>query len=265
MRSGIRSTLCSATRPIGRARSGVVCGFCVIALLSGCGSNRADPFEPVNRFIFGFNGALDRYAVKPAADIYVKVMPWQIRNGIGNFFKNLVYLNVIANDFLQGDVDQGLRDAARMGVNTTVGIAGVFDVATGWGLPANQNDLGITFGKWGFAPGPYLVLPLFGPSTLRDSPSYLMEAVLIPLFWFDIPCYVTAPMTVTGIVDARARSDFIFRFRDETALDPYVFTRAAFLQYRAARIRGPEAPPPEDFYDEEMDSPTQPASEPVEP
>ena len=107
--------------------------------------------------------------------MYVKVIPKPIRSGIGNGFDNLIYFNVVFNDFLQAKWGQGLGDFGRMAANSTIGIGGIFDVATRWGLPSHDNDFGITLGKWGLGPGPYLVLPLLGPSSLRDAPGLAME------------------------------------------------------------------------------------------
>ena len=143
-----------------------------LAGLTGCAStgSKVDPWEKSNRFFYQANDSLDRYALKPLADGYVKVVPQPVRNGIGNGFANLEYGNVILNDFLQARWNQGWSDSGRMLVNSTVGIAGFFDVATPLGLPSHDNDFGITLGKWGAKPGPYLVLPLFGPSSVRDAP-----------------------------------------------------------------------------------------------
>ncbi len=155
-----------------------------VSLCGGCAGNPSnpDPWEKANRFIYNVNDGFDRAALKPAADAYVKVVPQPIRQGIGNGFDNLVYLNVIINDFLQAKWGQGLGDSGRMAANSIVGIGGIFDVATKWGLPAHQNDFGITLGKWGVKPGPYLVLPLFGPSSLRDVSGLLVEYVATPTF-----------------------------------------------------------------------------------
>jgi len=239
-----------------------------VSLCGGCAGNPSnpDPWEKANRFIYNVNDGFDRVALKPASDAYVKVVPEPIRTGIGNGFDNLVYLNVIVNDFLQAKWGQGLGDSGRMAANSIVGIGGIFDVATKWGLPAHQNDFGITLGKWGVKPGPYVVLPLFGPSTLRDAPGLLVEYVCTPISYLDLPLGVTLPLGTADIIDARSRADFIMRFRNDTALDPYVFTRDAYLQYRDARIHeGKPAPAAEQsIYDTDTDSgpATTPASRP---
>jgi phospholipid-binding lipoprotein MlaA len=242
-----------------------------VALCGGCANGPPnDPWEKTNRFIYNVNDGFDRAALKPAADAYVKVVPKPIRTGIGNGFDNLVYLNVILNDLLQAKWGQGLGDAGRMATNSVIGIGGVFDVATPWGLPAHQNDFGVTLGKWGAKPGPYLVLPLFGPSTLRDAPGLLVEYLATPTSYLDLPLIVTVPLGATDIIDARSRADVVVRFRNDTAIDPYVFTRDAYLQYRDSRIHeGKPAASDQSIYDADADTnpvtapaTTQPQSKP---
>ena len=240
-----------------------------VSLCGGCASGpyNPDPFEKTNRLIFKFNDELDRFALKPAADVYVKVIPKPIRTGIGNGFDNLIYFNVICNDFLQGKWGQGLGDVGRMAVNSTVGIGGILDVASHWGLPAHENDLGITLGKWGAGPGPYLVLPLLGPSSLRDAPGLAMEYAATPTTWLYLPIQISIPLYVVDIVDLRSRLGSVERFRNAAAIDPYVFTREAYLQYRDAKIHEGKPPTEQNFYDEDSDTAptaTQPASRPGE-
>jgi phospholipid-binding lipoprotein MlaA len=230
----------------------VILILCCLAALTGCaGSNPVDPYENTNRAIYNFNTGLDRFVLKPMADGYVKFIPPFIRTPLGNAFDNMDYLNVVLNDFLQGKTGQGLGDAGRMAVNSTVGIGGFFDVATGWGLPVHDNRFGNTLGLWGCGAGPYLVLPLFGPSCLRDAPGLGVATITDPVFWLFPPWYVSFPLFVAGTVDARSRSDFIVKFRDEAAIDPYVFTRQAYLQYRENQIHEGRPTTQEDIYDED--------------
>lgn len=228
-----------------------------VSLCGGCasGPHNPDPWQKANRAIYNVNEGIDRVALKPVADAYVKVIPKFIRTGIGNGFDNLTYFNVIGNDLLQAKWDQGLGDAGRMAVNSTIGIGGIFDVATGWKLPAHENDFGITLGKWGAGPGPYLVLPLLGPSTVRDAPRYVVEYFATPTTYLDLPYKITIPLGATYLIDGRSRADTVVRFRNDTALDPYVFTRDAYLQYRDARIHeGKAAAPDQSIYDTDEDS-----------
>jgi phospholipid-binding lipoprotein MlaA len=229
-----------------------------MGLCSGCaaGPNPADPWEKTNRSIYNFNEGLDRVALKPLADGYVKVIPKPIRTGIGNGFDNLDYFNVVCNDVLQNKWRQGLGDFGRFAVNSTVGVAGIFDVATGWSLPAHENDLGITFRKWGANPGPYVVLPFLGPTTATDSSGLVGKYLADPLTWLNPPLVVTIPLYTTGAIDLRSRYDTLVRFRNESAVDPYTFTREAYLQYRDQKSReGKPAPATgPSLYDEDDDT-----------
>lgn len=237
--------------------------WCLLMLMvgTGCATRRdpVDPWVPTNRKIDGFNMAVDRAVVRDVSRGYAKHVPEPVRTGVNNFFDNLTYLNVILNDYLQGNFAQGWRDTERMAVNTTVGILGVRDVATKWGRPRNGNDFGITLGKWGFKPGPYVVLPVFGPSTVRDVPGIVVARVTNPMFWINPPLEVSIPMDVTSFVDQRSRLEPQIQAR-ERALDPYAFTRDAYLQYREAKIRGTAVPAAADsLYEEDAAPATQPA------
>ena len=244
-------------------RIAVLCAGCTLITLSGCatGHGNIDPFEKTNRFFYNFDDGLDRVLLKPLADFYVKVVPEPIRNGLSNGFSNLGYGDVILNDFLQAKWQQGLGDAARMAVNSTIGIAGFFDVASGWGLPSHQNDFGITLGKWGAGPGPYLVLPLLGPTTVRDAPDFLTASLTSPIRWVNPPLYVTVPLGTVQAANARSRVESALRFRNATAIDPYVFTRNAYLQYRDHLINEGKKPVDQSIYDEEPEG--APSSAPV--
>jgi phospholipid-binding lipoprotein MlaA len=227
------------------------------SLCGGCASGPAnvDPWEKTNRFFYQFNDVLDRLALKPLADGYVKVIPKPIRNGIGNGFDNLTYFDVVVNDLLQAKWGQGLGDFGRMAVNSTIGIGGIFDVASRWHLPSHDNDFGITLGKWGLGPGPYLVLPLLGPSCLRDAPRYAVEYAATPTSYICVPLEISAPLYVLYLVDLRSRFDIVVRFRNAAAIDPYVFTRTAYFQYRDSQIHEGKPPAEQNIYDEDSDTP----------
>lgn len=231
----------------------------IVGLISGCattpdGERNVDPFETVNRDIYQFNRDFDRAFLKPVADAYVEVTPQIIRTSVSNFFDNIGYLNVILNDFLQGKARQGFWDTSRFVLNSTVGLAGLFDVATAMGLEEHDEDFGQTLGVWGAGSGPYLMLPILGPSTVRDAPGIPVTAVTSPLFYVD-QVAVTAPVGALGAVDARARAIGAFRFIEEAALDPYVFTREAYLQRRTFLIYDGNPPRPKFFdeFDEEFE------------
>src|SRR4051812_24554260 len=241
----------------GRLRAVVL--IAVVLVCGGCAQNPAnpDPWEKANRVFFVFDGGLDRYAFEPVAKAYVKVIPKPIRVGIGNGFDNLGYGDVIVNDFLQGRWKLGFQDAARMGINSTIGVAGIFDVATKWGLKSHENDLGVTLGKWGLGPGPYLVLPLFGPSTFRDAPDIGFSLLMDPTFWLDLPLSISLPLAAADAVDTRARETGAIRFVNSAALDPYVFTRELYLRHRQELIHpGVPATQPGLYDDDEGGRPT---------
>src|SRR5687767_13537595 len=223
----------------------------LVMMVSGCAvpPDNPDPYEPMNRFFFDLNEGLDKVILKPAPDVYVKVVPRPIRTGVGNFLDNLGYGNVIVNDLLQGKFDQGFKSTVRMAGNSTFGFFGVLDVAEMWGLPKRSNDFGITWGKWRAGPGPYLVLPLYGPSSVRDLAGRPVSMVTNPLFWVDVSSAVTIPLDVMNTAEKRANVQDVIDFRNQAALDPYVFTREAYLQRRAALINGEKAGPGENFYD----------------
>jgi phospholipid-binding lipoprotein MlaA len=235
-------------------------------LLGGCtGSNPRDPFEQTNRFFYDFNDGLDKVALKPLSDVYIAVLPEQVRTGLGNAFDNLGYGNVILNDLLQGKWDQGGGDATRMAVNSIIGIGGLFDVASAWGLPARDNDFGITLGKWGVPAGPYVVLPLFGPNSARDVAAIPVAILTDPLTWVDPPLGARIPLGITKAADARSRADQALRFRAQAAIDPYVFTREAYLQYRESKIQEGKKAPEKDIYEEEEEPTTGPAASATQP
>jgi len=225
-------------------------------MLTGCAADHGniDPWEKTNRAFYNFDDGLDRVLLKPMADVYVKVIPQPIRTGLGNGFDNLAYGNVILNDFLQGKLQQGLNDTGRMAVNSTIGIAGFFDVESRWGMHSHENDFGITLGKWGVKPGPYLVLPLLGPMTLRDTPGIVVASVTNPVTWVNPPIGVTVSMGTVRAMDLRSRYDSALRFRNAAAVDPYVFTRTGYLQYRKNLIHEGKKPVDQSLYDEDPDA-----------
>ena len=152
--------------------------FLFALLLSGCATTANDPKDPwegFNRGTHKFNDVLDRAVMKPVAQGYVKVIPAFAREGVNNFYDNLEDINTSLQNFLQGKPKEGFSDAGRFLVNTVFGIFGLWDVATPLGLEKHYEDFGQTLGKWGVGPGPYLVLPFFGPSSLRDAPAKVVD------------------------------------------------------------------------------------------
>ena len=213
--------------------------------LGGCASmsnNPRDPFEGFNRGVFNFNDKVDQVALKPVAQAYRAVVPSVVQTGVGNFFGNLGDVWTGVNNILQGKVGDGVSDFMRFAVNSTIGIVGLLDISSEAGLPKHKEDFGQTLGKWGVASGPYVVLPLLGSSTIRDTAALPLD------FKGDLWSYkdpVSLRNTGTGIrlIDARASvldaSDLI----ESAALDRYSFIRDAYLQRRESRINdGGEAP-----------------------
>ena len=224
------------------------------------GSNPADPWESFNRKIFSFNEGLDQAVVRPVAVTYKTYTPELIQTGVSNFFGNLRDLWSAVNSALQAKPGDALENTGRFLINTTVGIYGVFDVATHLGLQRHSEDLGQTLGRWGVGTGPYLVLPLFGPSNVRDGLGLSVDsqANLINQV-SSIPERNT--LYVTRVVDLRAQLLPITDQVDKVALDKYSFTRDAYLQKRLNDVYDgdpPQAQDPSDEVDPGSPAPTKP-------
>lgn len=185
----------------------------------------ADPYEGFNRSMYGFNMGLDKYFLKPVADGYKFITPDFMQTGVTNFFNNLKGINVVLNDLLQGKFEQSASDLGRFTTNSTIGLLGLFDVASDLGLEQNVEDFGQTLAVWGVNQGPYLVLPVLGPTTVRDGGGIIFDKAANP------GTYVPGTGIIEGI-NERANAEGALNFIDEAALDPYVFTRESFLQYR---------------------------------
>ncbi len=231
----------------------VAAGWLVFTVLTGCattqpagpeGSNQ-DPFESVNRRIDRVNDVVDRTIAKPATDAYIAYTPQPVRNSVSNFFNNVVYPNVILNDFLQGKGAQGLEDSGRFLVNSTFGFLGIWDMATPLGLEAHDEDFGQTLGVWGMDESIYLVLPFIGPSTVRDLPNVGVSAVTNILFYVPNPYVI--PVALLGFLDYRAGLDEAVTLRDSTAVEPYLFTREAYRHHRRFLIHDGNPPVDENF------------------
>lgn len=212
-----------------------VAAFLVVAFcLAGCATsgNPRDPLEPVNRAVFSFNDGFDRAVAKPLAEGYRAAMPSFARTAVTNFFSNLEDLWIAFNDLLQGKPRKAVDDLARTLINTTVGIFGLFDVASEIGIEKRNEDFGQTLGRWGVASGPYLVLPFLGSSTLRDALGYGLfdsKADLVTRH-SDVPERNTA--FVLRVINLRANLLDASRIVEEAALDKYTFMRDAYLQRR---------------------------------
>jgi len=241
----------------GRGTTRLYTALLALLLLSGCASapkgQAYDPIEKVNRATFTFNDYFDRIVLKPLSEGYIAITPKEGRTMVSNFFDNATYADTIINDFLQGKGKQGVSDIGRLAVNTTVGIVGLFDPATSLGLDKHDEDFGQTLGVWGFGPGAYVVVPVYGPNTARDLPDLATGALTSAVFWsgFFLAPYVTIPVSVLSAADLRSRADNSIRFVNETALDPYVFTREAWVQHRSYLIYDGNLPVSDDDFSDE--------------
>lgn len=226
-------------------------------LLGGCAStpNRTagDPLEPMNRVVFQFNDALDQSVAVPIAKGYQKITPHPLRTAISNFFANLGDLGNIANELLQLKITDATSDLMRVAMNTTFGLGGLIDFATLAKLPKHHQDFGLTLGRWGMPAGPYLVLPVFGPSTLRDSAGLAVDVRFNPLNYAE-PAART-PLYVVQFVSVRSDLLGATTVLEQAALDKYSFVRDAYLQQRRSRL-GAGAPALPDYGDEDDASST---------
>lgn len=198
----------------------------------------SDPFESFNERMFWFNReVLDRFLLKPAATAWDFVMPDPVQRGIYNIFDNLAVVRRVVNNTLQLKFTGAGTELARFTINSTVGLAGFFDVARdAFGLQQSDEDTGQTFGVWGVGPGPYLVLPFLPPLTIRDGIGYAFDVAMTPYIYF-VPWYVNTGTTVTSTVNERSLNLDQFERVAETTVDLYGAVRNAYLQRRAAAIR----------------------------
>ncbi|MCB1889991.1 MAG: VacJ family lipoprotein [Rhodocyclaceae bacterium] len=218
--------------------------------VGGCASTPANPDDPLegyNRAVFRFNDRVDRAVLKPAAKTYDEFTPLPVRAGIGNFFGNLEDIWTGVNNLMQGKGADGLSDFARVVINSTLGILGVFDIATEMGLEKHDEDLGQTLGAWGVGEGPYFVLPIFGPSTVRDAAAKPVDLV-VNGGWIQGTMAQEASVAGVKLVHTRANLLAADRVLDEGALDRYTYVREAFLQRRRYEVFDGRPPRRDDDY-----------------
>lgn len=237
-------------------RSHIVTGLLsAMLLLQGCAvrspyEDASDPLEPVNRAIYTFNDTLDQYLLKPVAERYQKYVPAPARTGVRNFFSNLNVPVTVVNQVLQGKPALAAGDTMRFGFNSVFGVAGLMDVASDWGLDKHNEDFGQTFGVWGFGEGWYLMLPLLGPSTVRDTSGLVPEAPMNAVSRYT-QGWERAGASGLFIVSKRAELLSASKVLDTAALDEYLQLRAAYRQKRWYDIHDGNPPEP-DFFDEEL-------------
>ena len=215
--------------------------------LAACGTisddDPNDPLEPVNREVFAINHKLDNRVALPVATFYKSVAPVPFREHLHDFLTNLHLPVTVANDVLQGNVGRGGEAIERFAVNTTLGVAGIFDVATGWDLPYHEEDFGQTMGWYGVGEGPYLILPLAGPATTRDIAGSFVDGYLNPIGyiqWRHKNYEYSWPIRVFSLVDSRAGSIDELREIERNSVDLYATTRSLYRQSRSAAIRNGE-------------------------
>jgi phospholipid-binding lipoprotein MlaA len=205
-------------------------------------SDPRDPYENLNRKVFVVNQVFDQVLLKPVSKGYSNYAPDFIQTTIGNFFGNLADVWTAVNNFLQGKPREGIQDTGRVAVNTVFGVAGLADVATKLGLPKHQEDFGQTLGVWGVKPGPYVMLPLFGPSTMRDALAKPLDLYADPLN-LSTRSDVEYSLRAVRLVDDRARLLPTTDMIEKVALDPYQFVRDAHFQRREAKVNDANSDP----------------------
>lgn len=222
--------------------------------VAGCASGPPqDPWQDFNRPVFRFNDAADQWVLRPVARGWTFVTFEAMRDAVRRFFFNIAFPSRFVSSVGQGEASKAADEVGRFLVNTTVGIGGLFDPATHFGFPRHDEDAGQMFGRWGIPPGPFVMLPLLGPSSPRDAAGTVVDMALSPLLWLDVPTY---GLGILNVVNSRAIADPEIQRARETSLDYYVFVRDAFVQNRAAAVenRAQASPakggtPYDDLYD----------------
>ncbi len=258
----------ATTRPLQasapRRRVAQVVAVSALVLLGGCATTlqqarggpgqRLDPWENWNRKVFGFNEELDRIVLKPVATFYAKVVPQFVRRGVDNFFSNAADGWSIVNDLLQLKGRAAYENTVRFTTNTVFGFLGVIDIATEFGLDHQYEDFGQTLGAWGFGAGAYIVLPLLGPSSVRDTAALPLDRLASPALLIDNG---SLQFTIVGgqIINSRANLLGASQVLDDIALDKYTFIRDAYLQRRRSLVYDGDQP--------DLPDGPQPAGDPV--
>jgi phospholipid-binding lipoprotein MlaA len=228
-------------------------GASILALAAtGCATgpnaDPRDPLEPFNREVTKINEDFDRGILRPVAELYADYIPSPVRTAVGNAFSNVSDVYSALNNLLQGKPTRAAEDTMRVAMNTVLGIGGLIDIATPAGLPKYKEDFGQTLGVWGVPPGPYLVLPLFGPSTVRDTGGMLVDRQADVSAYLH-PVWLRNTLTGVRIVDSRARLLGASTLFEQAALDRYAFLRDSYLQRRQYQIY--DGNPPDQAQDEE--------------
>lgn len=219
----------------------VALGGCATAPMKPA-TTRADPFEPFNRAMFAINEPIDRDVVLPVVNAYVANVPRAVRQVVTNFFGNIDDFFSGVNGLLQNKPDKAGHDFGRVIVNSFLGLGGLIDFASEANIPRGEEDFGQTFGHWGIAQGPYLFIPLFGPTTVRDGSGFAVRAALSPVRYIN-SWEVETVLFGLGYLDVRAQVLEAQGLADKAALDPYTFIRSSYLQRREYVTYDGQPPP----------------------
>ncbi|MFJ4292458.1 VacJ family lipoprotein [Cupriavidus sp. NPDC089707] len=245
---------CAARRPV----AGLMAAAAAAALLAGCATgptaNPKDPLEPFNREVSKINEDFDKGILRPVAEIYADYMPTPVQRAVENFFSNVSDVYSAVNNLLQGKPTRAAEDSMRVAMNTVLGIGGLIDIATPAGLPKYKEDFGQTLGVWGVPPGPYLVLPLFGPSSVRDTGGMLVDRQFDPSAYL-YPVSLRNSLTGVRIVAGRAQLLGASNLLEQAALDKYSFLRDSYLQRRQYLVYDGNPPDGDDDADSDAGAP----------
>ena len=247
--NSMKTTLPARTKSIAVA-------IAAAGLLAGCATsgNPKDPIEGFNRAMFAFNEGLDSAIIKPVAKGYDHVLPSPIKTGVTNFFSNIEDLFIGVNNLLQGKVPEAFSDLGRVAINTTVGLLGVIDWATDAGLEKHNEDFGQTFGRWGVGNGAYVVLPVFGSRTARDTVGLVLDVAVDPVSNHN-PKRTRDIARVLRVVNGRANLLAADKVVEEAALDKYSYIRDAYLQRRRNLIHDGSPPREREAEADQVDRP----------
>jgi phospholipid-binding lipoprotein MlaA len=217
-------------------------GFCMV-FLSACATTGAlderDPWEGFNRGVYSFNETVDNVLFDPIGKVYNFITPDFLDAGVSNFFSNIAQVPVIANDLLQFKLGQAVNDTVRLFLNSTFGLFGFFDISSDAGLPSSKADFGQTLALWGVDSGPYLVMPFFGPGTVRHAAGYAVDGALNPMFYIDNDL-TKAGLLSLAFVDVKSDLLSAVDLLEEAAVDKYEFTKNAYFEKRSNKINGGE-------------------------
>jgi phospholipid-binding lipoprotein MlaA len=233
----------SARPSLRRVAGALLC----VALLAGCAAapSRDDPFEPMNRASYAVHEVVDGYVVKPVAQAYVDYAPKLVQTGIRNFFGNIDDFFSFINGMLQNKPEKAGNDLGRVITNTGFGLLGLIDIASEAGIPKGNEDFGQTFGYWGIPQGPYLFIPVLGPTTVRDGTGWVIRAYTTPVGYIpDVP--TRNILWSIGFIDARASALQAESLVDQASLDKYTFIRRSYLQRRQYLVYDGAPPPPKE-------------------